>query len=91
MNAYIKILLWVTAEMDILSSQGRCDAPVLNLAPHPSKQQMVAFHYLGNESKTVSLKVPKFLSIFIIRVALPQRFHFTKANNRGNFEKRSYV
>lgn len=45
--------------MDMLSSQGRCAAPVLNLA-HPSKQQMVVFQYLGDDSKTVSLKVPKF-------------------------------
>lgn len=40
--------------MDILSSQGRCGAPVLNLAPHPFKQQMVAFQYLGSDSKTIS-------------------------------------
>lgn len=46
--------------MDIFSSQGRCGTPILNLAPHPSKQQMVAFQYLGSDSKTVSLKAPKF-------------------------------
>ena len=48
--------------MDILSSQGRCGTPILILAPHPSKQQMVAFQYLGGDSKTASLKTPKFLS-----------------------------
>lgn len=48
--------------MDILSSQGRCGAPILNLAPHPSQQQMVAFQYLGDDSKTASLKAPKFHS-----------------------------
>lgn len=40
--------------MDTLSSQGRCGTLILSLAPHPSKQQTVAFQCLGSDSKTIS-------------------------------------
>lgn len=61
--------------MDILSSKADV-APVLNLAPHPSKQQMVAFQYLGNDSKTEGSQISKAFFPFL-SLGLPYLKDFT--------------
>ena len=97
MNAHIKIYYGRAAEIDTLSSQGRCGSLVLNLAPRPSKQQMVAFQYLGSDSKTISEGSQISQDFFpFLPLGLPYLKGFTSLKLRSQYrelwkKKRSYV